>query len=111
MLSKLNLSSISKQAICRLFTHATHHDPVNINLILGFLGNDRIARKIFVIAGLHTILWFPFPGVEKKKKIHEEDKSAENFPLRIKMKQRKRMSIKEKYVLDLPGLIELCTFL
>ena len=41
-------------------THATHHDPVKYPILFWtFWGMTGLLVGTFVIAGLHTLLWFP----------------------------------------------------
>ena len=63
-------------------THATHHDPVKYPILFWtFWGMTGLLVGTFLIAGLHTLLWFPrsLEWRRKLKKIHDDKQnSAEN---------------------------------
>jgi len=59
-------------------THATHHDPDKYPILFWvFWGMTGLLVGTFVIAGLHTILWFPksLEWRRKLKKIHDEEQN------------------------------------
>jgi len=64
-------------------THATHHDPDKYPILFWvFWGMTGLLVGTFIIAGLHTILWFPrsLEWRRKLKKIHDDEQiSAENL--------------------------------